>query len=432
MRFSSLLLLTAVLTAGITVAQEEAPPALEFSFSNPGARSMGFGGAFVALADDATAAFANPAGLVNLTKPEVSIEGRLWSYSTPYVEGGRGFGPATGQGLDDSPGLRFGTSSDDLAGLSYLSLVYPRRDWSVAFYRHQLADFEFFGETEALFFGPWPGFPGSRARSYDYRKFTYLEIASYGLSGAYRVNETVSLGLGVSYYQTELSMLLESFDLVDLGDWYSAQSFFDPNQLAESTALAADDTAWGFLTGILWRLSDRWTLGAVFRQGPKVTGFSEELAGPMHHSLPAGSVVQSGTGELALPDVLGAGASFRSRGGRLTVGFEWDRVRYSDIVESADPELFLEDANELHVGAEYVFLQSTPVAALRLGAWLDPAHQIGYRGTSYVARAVLPPGSDEVHLAAGLGLAFKEFQLDLGVDFSDLVNTASLSTIYTF
>ena len=69
-------------------AAQEGPQALEFSFSNPGARSMGFGGAFVALADDATAAFANPAGLVQLVRPEVSIEGRLWSYSTSFIAGG--------------------------------------------------------------------------------------------------------------------------------------------------------------------------------------------------------------------------------------------------------------------------------------------------------------------------------------------------------
>ena len=60
------------LVPGTSVAQE-APPALEFSFSNPGARSMALGGAFVALADDATAAFANPAGLVQLLRPEVSL-----------------------------------------------------------------------------------------------------------------------------------------------------------------------------------------------------------------------------------------------------------------------------------------------------------------------------------------------------------------------
>jgi hypothetical protein len=41
-------------------------------------------------------------------------------------------------------------------------------------------------------------------------------------------------------------------------------------------------------------------------------------------------------------------------------------------------------------------------------------------------------GSDEVHYAVGLGLAFWTFQLDLAVDFSDLVDTVSLSAIYQF
>lgn len=36
--------------------------AIPFRFGPPGARSLGMGGAFVALADDATASEANPAG----------------------------------------------------------------------------------------------------------------------------------------------------------------------------------------------------------------------------------------------------------------------------------------------------------------------------------------------------------------------------------
>src|SRR5947207_8864896 len=49
---------------------------LQFNFGNPGARSLGMGGAFIGLADDASAAEANPAGLTILRKPEISIEGR--------------------------------------------------------------------------------------------------------------------------------------------------------------------------------------------------------------------------------------------------------------------------------------------------------------------------------------------------------------------
>src|SRR5947199_8320409 len=49
---------------------------LQFNFGNPGARSLGMGGAFIGLADDASAAEANPAGLTILRKPEFSIEAR--------------------------------------------------------------------------------------------------------------------------------------------------------------------------------------------------------------------------------------------------------------------------------------------------------------------------------------------------------------------
>lgn len=46
--------------------------------------------------------------------------------------------------------------------------------------------------------------------------------------------------------------------------------------------------------------------------------------------------------------------------------------------------------------------------------------------------AFYPPGNDEIHFAAGLGLTFERFQVDLGVDLSDLSDTVSLSTIYSF
>src|SRR5881409_893206 len=49
---------------------------LQFNFGNPGARSLGMGGAFLGLADDASAAEANPAGLTILRKPEISVEAR--------------------------------------------------------------------------------------------------------------------------------------------------------------------------------------------------------------------------------------------------------------------------------------------------------------------------------------------------------------------
>jgi hypothetical protein len=432
--------LAACLAAAAQVAaQEESLPALEFSFSNPGARSMGFGGAFVALADDATAAVANPAGLVQLVEPEISLEGRYWDYSTPNVEGGRIFGPPTGEGLDVSPGLRVGESSQQLSGLSFLSLVHSARRWSLAFYRHQLANYEYYGETGALFAGPWPGFPGSRARSWDLRKAIDLEIVSYGITGAYRVTEKLSLGVGVSYFDGSMEALTESFapyasDEPTDFEFYHAESLFAPELLVQYMAVDLDDSDLVGLVGILLRLTESWSLGGVIREGPHLASVSEVRAGPVHDSHSAGELLQFGSGEVEFPDVFGVGASFRSRDGRVTIGFEWDRVTYSDILEStgAPPEFELDDGNEWRLGGEYAFLDSRPIVALRLGAWLDPAHRIGYSGGDYVAQAVLDAGSDELHLAGGLGIAFKRFQIDLGIDVSDPVNTASISAIYSF
>ena len=107
----SLCLLVGVVLAAVPASSQEGPVTFEFNFSNPGARSMGLGGAFAALADDATAAFANPAGLVQLIEPEVSLEGRSWSYDVPFVSGGRTSGVPTGIGVDTFGGLRYDVSS---------------------------------------------------------------------------------------------------------------------------------------------------------------------------------------------------------------------------------------------------------------------------------------------------------------------------------
>src|ERR1700747_1141544 len=71
-----LLILCAALPAAAQNTDIESLSGLQFNFGNPGARSLGMGGAFLGLADDASAAEANPAGLTILRKPEFTIEAR--------------------------------------------------------------------------------------------------------------------------------------------------------------------------------------------------------------------------------------------------------------------------------------------------------------------------------------------------------------------
>src|SRR5260370_322495 len=61
---------------------------LQFNFGNPGARSLGMGGAFLGLADDASAAEANPAGLTILRRPEVSLEVRNYQEQQLFTTSG--------------------------------------------------------------------------------------------------------------------------------------------------------------------------------------------------------------------------------------------------------------------------------------------------------------------------------------------------------
>ena len=423
------LLLAALLAPAGVVAQQVIP--VQFSFSDPGARSMGFGGAFVALADDATAAFANPAGLVQLLRPEVSVEGRRWSYSTPFTEGGRLAGLPTGNGIDTTVGLRTATSEHKLTGLSFLSLVYPGDDWSLAFFRHEWANLEFFSETQGLFTGG----PGTLGRFVDVRATSDQEFVSYGLSAAYRISDRFNLGLGVVYHD----LSFEASETRFLPDDDTLASVFAQNSYLPERSVTIERsfghaTDWTFIAGFLWRLSESWSIGGVYRQGPEVEGEGEETAGEANDlGVPPGSVVFRGPGVLELPDFYGLGFAYRAPDGRLTVSFQWDRIEYSNSADSLRfDERTIDDVDELHLGAEYVFLGSTPIVAVRLGAWLDPDHQIRTTTDDPLDRALLPRGDDEMHYAAGLGVALQNFQIDLGVDFADRVDTVSLSAIYSF
>jgi long-subunit fatty acid transport protein len=436
LRFFVLVVFIAVqLVPGSSVAQE-GPPALEFSFSNPGARSMGVGGAFVALADDATAAFANPAGLVQLSRPEISLELRRRDYSSPYTEGGRAVGAPTGFGIDTVDGVRTGFSNETTSGVSYLSFVYPGAKWSLALYRHQLADFVFRTKVNGLF----GDVPNGVRRYDDQRAVIELDVVGTGFAAAYQVTDGLSLGLGVSYFTGTVEnlagvYLIDSYPEDD--SFYESNSFL-PNQLDTTSSFSSDTSDVGFNFGVLWEFAESWRLGGVYRQGPQ---FGYELynrAGPANE-LPEGTILASVTDRsIAFPDVWGLGVAYRSPSGGLTVGFEWDWVEYSVVLETlasdlVDPtDVSVDDANELHLGLEYVFLKTTPLIAVRGGVWHDPGHRFHYSGDNPFTRALYPAGEDALHIAVGVGVAFKRVQVDIGADFSDGIDQFSVSGIFSF
>src|SRR5207253_11392033 len=100
---------------------------LQFNFGNPGARSLGMGGAFLGLADDASAAEANPAGLTILRKPEISVEIRNYVEQQTFTTTG------TFPNVVRTPFTHY----SDRVSVSFASIVYPIKNFTVGVYYHE-------------------------------------------------------------------------------------------------------------------------------------------------------------------------------------------------------------------------------------------------------------------------------------------------------
>jgi len=402
-----------------------------FSLANPGARSLGLGGAFLALADDATAAIANPAGLVQLARPEISVEGRYWSYSSPYTVSGNVQGTPTGIGLDTELGLKTAVSSDDTTGLSFLSFVYPRGRWSFALYRHLYLKFESAAFTQGLF----KDGRFTRDRYLDQVTTADALITSYGFSSAVRITDSLSLGLGLVLYDADITMIGSVHRWDNPDNLLGSPTTFRPENLMTTTTMIQNDMDMGITGGFLWDISPVWRLGGKFREGPEIEVGAGFVMGPANSfGLPPGyELVIDRLATAKYPDTFGLGVAFRSPGGRWTAALEWDRITYSEMPKSLElDDQTADDGDEVHVGGEYVFLGSRPLLALRAGAWLDPDHVLRATSDDPYTQALLRPAGDQMHYAVGFGMAFESFQLDGAVDFSELVDTISLSAIFSF
>jgi long-chain fatty acid transport protein len=424
------LFLALLLATASVEAQPFTIPTVDFSFSNPGARSLGFGGAFAALADDATAAYANPAGLVQLTGPEVSVEGRLWQRSPQFIAGGRVDGVPTGRGIDTRPfGIAFERDESQDLGPSFASVVIPKGRWSFALYGHQLAQYEMQSDFQG-FFSEVDLFPSVFGiRSPGSRESTELEVVTAGAAAAWRMNDRLSFGLGLVFSDVSLATSSGAYLPDDESEQsqYAEISYLPERRLSLST-LSIDGTDVTFNAGALWRLSERFSAGLFYRQGAEVEGTSFFQTGPvsLFPGLPPLDETFRNEAVFKVPDVAGVGLAYRSSDGAVTITTQIDHVSYGTLVRvvaSEDLEVDNDDfgnALEYHIGAEYALLRSTPILAFRAGAWVEPNW------------AVLFETDEVTHLSAGLGIATAIGQIDLAGDFSERGDTASLSVIYNF
>ena len=433
---------TAILGVGLLLAAlppmaaqtniETNAPGLQLNFSVPGARSLALGGSFLGRADDATAAYANPAGLANLPQQEASLEMRGWDYTHVYTDSGRN-GVPSGNGPDTIEGLVDGESSDQVTGVSFASYVYPKRRWAAAVYYHSLADFKANFATRGAFVGD----VDNDLRLFPVTSTSRIEITNVGVSASYRLTQDLSLGVGVSRYDFSIDSRLERFFFPDTS---FGEIGVDETERINTQTQKGDDSDVGVTLGVLWRLNSDWQVGGVFRQGPSFafeTRSEDDLFG-----FPP--VVKEAV--FHVPDMWGVGVMWQTTE-RLVVGLDVYRIGYSsfaeDFVDVFEPgegtagDFAADDGTEMHLGLEYLFPNGARPWFLRAGTWWDPEHGTRYSGDGEDLIGM----ADEVafrsrgglwHLAAGGGVVGHFFQIDAGVDYSKRTLTASVSTVVRF
>lgn len=415
----------------------EALAGLQFNFGNPGARSLGMGGAFIGLADDASAADANPAGLTILRKPEASIEARQSTTAQRFVTGGT------------YPYVTRADINARQTSVSFASVVFPASQGVLAFYYHRPLSFRndvdltSRYDTPVFYFGA--NGPVSRAqcatdpscserRIYPFSTSADLQMETYGVAVA-RAWKSLSFGAAARYHRFQERAIAMRRD-IDL----PGQPLFVIRQTNGSILSGeASDKDVTFVGGVKWTVSPQLSFGMVYKDG---ASFPAPVAAAPSVDRPVEIV---GLTEFHVPATFGVGAAYRPIP-NLTVTADLDRVHYSHLTDhfvsvieygSEDIEQVTgyrsQDGTEIHAGLEYFLLTRVPFA-IRGGWWRDPAHSIRYtsqlRTVHDMAAAILFPGSEnENHYSVGVGLAWPRFQLDAAYDHARSMKTASVSVI---
>lgn len=442
----------------------EALSGLQFNFGNPGARSLGMGGAFLGLADDASAAEANPAGLTILRKPEVSIEGRNYLEQQLFTTSGT-YPQVERTGF---------THYSDRVVPTFASAVLPiKNKFTLGLYFHQplknqgggvVAPFEdpVTGAVTPLpnFFLPAEnnqivGDPITRQQCLDRRAqtknpFSCLEFRidpfisaldvrqrTFGLAGAWQVHPKFSIGATVRHQRfIERAATLR----------YS-QQFSLKQAVIQATARVkngqvenVEETDTTFTAGFKWSPHEKISIGGVYKQGPSFDAplFYADTTSSFEFS-------QVATTSFHIPDIAGLGISVRPIP-VLTINADAVHVKYSNLVDNfvsavADVRTLedpfkAEDVTELHLGAEYFFAMKIPFA-LRAGYWRDPKHSLEWNGPinrpDFIAESMLyPEGEDQTHYSIGAGVAWPRFQIDAAYDTSKHYKVGSLSIVTRF
>ena len=411
-----------LVSAGFAQTNMENFAQFRFNFNNPGARATGIGGAFMSIADDATASEANPAGLTTLLRPEFSFEAKGIQFIA-HVGNFSSTGTAANFTLNEKE------FKSAIVSPSFASIVYPVRRFTFALFRHELMNFQsdYFTEGSLV-----PGFTDG-SFFFPAKSTTRIHVDNYGGSVAYKFREWLSAGLsgGISLMSMQSS----------ISRYFIA--VFNDGSLANNATI--DDHASDFFlnVGVLVRPLENLSIGMTYKKRP-----SFKIKQTYRFTNYPSDSVKTTQINFNVPSSYGIGISYRPTD-LLTIAVDVVRVNYSsltkDFVVTFTPQdvtpadFAVDDGTEIHGGAEYVLFLNTIGIVFRGGGYLEPDNRIrfvGDPGTVFnrkIMKALFQSGNSYAHGTFGVGcILSNNVQFDLAGDLSSVSNTAVGSLVIRF
>ena len=372
-----------------------------------GARAMGMGGAFIAVADDATAASWNPGGLIQLETPEISAVGSLFFRSE-----------------DNSFGLNpeaAGSQDVNQSDLNYFSMAYPftclNRNMIVSLNYQKLYDFNrswnfnFNTFSEDL----------NISRQVDFEQTG--DLYAWGLAYAIQVLPTLSLGITFNFWEDGITdngwekttdekgnnILVMGTNILDFSSTYYKRDKYS-------------FSGFNINFGFLWNMTPKWTIGAVLK-----TPFSADIKHdsythttqtfPDYPALDDDTTITlSNNQKLDMPMSWGIGVAYRYSDS-FSLSMDFYRTQWKDFVlkDSQGNKInpitgkditasSLKSTYQVRAGAEYLYIGKKYIIPVRGGIFYDPA-----------------PAEDEVDkfygAAIGTGIVFNRFVFDVAYQY---------------
>jgi len=347
--------------------------AFDFASSpNPvgsGARALGMGGAFIAVADDATAASWNPGGLVQLKTPEISVVGN-WFHRTEDVD------------FANHPEAS-GSESVSKEDLNYLSIVYPfnlfNRNMVVSLNYQKLYDF---------------------ARDWDFQRTTDYKIDGFLLPSVVHTQQKCHheqsgglSALGIAYSIQIVPQLSFGFTLNIWDNDLTPNKWKKINHITFTTTVPLTKpqnsvekdkylfNGLNFNIGMLWRITDKLTTGLVLK-----TPFTADIKHEYYSTDQNQQYKLTYNEELDMPMSCGIGFLYKiSDEFRVSADVyrtQWQDYIYTDsdgkktslITNKSKDESDIDSTCQIRFGMEYLLVnhRSHYVIPLRAGVFYDP------------------------------------------------------------